>query len=66
MMSLQKEQGPIHHRTFEERMKCAYLALAEENLKTCDDFRYVEAEFSPAIFSCGADRLPSPMDESPQ
>jgi hypothetical protein len=34
----------IEKRIFEEKMKSAYQALAQENLKISEDFKYVDSE----------------------
>ena len=42
--SIEEKLEDIEKRIFEEKMKCAYQALSEENLKISEDFRYVDSE----------------------
>jgi hypothetical protein len=34
----------IDKKIFEEKMRCAYQELAQENLKISEDFKYVDTE----------------------
>jgi predicted DNA-binding protein len=42
--SIEEKLNEIEKRIFEEKMKCAYQALAQENLKISEDFKYVDSE----------------------
>jgi predicted DNA-binding protein len=42
--SIEEKLEEIEKKIFEEKMKCAYQELAQENLKISDDFKYVDSE----------------------
>ncbi len=42
--SIEEKLEAIEKKIFEEKMKCAYQALAQENLRISDDFKYVDSE----------------------
>jgi len=42
--SIEEKLEDIEKEIFEEKMKCAYQALAQENLKISEDFKYVDSE----------------------
>ncbi|MBU0486298.1 MAG: hypothetical protein KKB30_17475 [Proteobacteria bacterium] len=42
--SIEEKLEEIEKKIFEEKMKCAYQALAQENLKFSEDFKYVDSE----------------------
>ena len=42
--SIERELRRIEKKVFEEKMKNAYLDLAQENLETSKDFEYSDAE----------------------
>ena len=42
--SIEEKLEQIDKKIFEDTMRCAYQELAEENLKTSEDFKYVDAE----------------------
>ena len=42
--SIEEKLEKIEKKIFEEKMKCAYQALAQENLKISEDFKYVDSE----------------------
>ena len=42
--SIEEKLDKIEKKMFEEEMKSAYLALAQENLKISEDFEYVDSE----------------------
>ena len=42
--SIEEKLEDIEKKIFEEKMKCAYQALAQENLKISEDFKYVDTE----------------------
>ena len=42
--SIEEKLEEIEKKIFEEKMKCAYQALAQENLKISEDFKYVDSE----------------------
>jgi len=42
--SIEEKLEAIEKKIFEEKMKCAYQALAQENLKISEDFKYVDSE----------------------
>ena len=42
--SIEEKLENIEKKIFEEKMRCAYKALAQENLKISEDFKYVDAE----------------------
>ena len=42
--SIEERLKQIEKKIFEEKMKSAYLELAQENLKISEDFKYVDAE----------------------
>ena len=42
--SIEEKLENIEKKIFEEQMKCAYQALAQENLKISEDFKYVDSE----------------------
>lgn len=42
--SIEEKLEQIDKKIFEEKMKSAYRELAQENLKTSEDFKYVDAE----------------------
>ncbi len=42
--SIEEKLEDIEKKIFEEKMKCAYQALAQENLKISEDFKYVDSE----------------------
>ena len=42
--AIEEKLEEIEKRIFEEKMKCAYQALAQENLKISEDFKYVDSE----------------------
>jgi len=42
--SIEEKLQDIEKKIFEEKMKCAYQALSEENLKISEDFEYADSE----------------------
>jgi len=42
--AIEEKLEEIEKKIFEEKMKCAYQALAQENLKISEDFKYVDTE----------------------
>ena len=42
--SIEEKLEKIEKKIFEEKMKYAYQALAQENLKISEDFKYVDSE----------------------
>jgi len=42
--SIEEKLEDIEKKIFEEKMKCAYQALAQENLKISEEFKYVDSE----------------------
>jgi len=42
--SIEEKLEEIEKKIFEEKMKSAYQALAQENLKISEDFKYVDSE----------------------
>ncbi len=42
--SIEEKLAKIEKKIIEEEMKCAYQALAQENLKISEDFKYVDSE----------------------
>jgi len=42
--SIEEKLEQIEKKIFEEKMKCAYRELAQENLKISEDFKYVDTE----------------------
>jgi len=42
--SIEEKLEDIEKKIFEEKMKCAYQALAQENIKISEDFKYVDSE----------------------
>ena len=42
--SIEEKLEEIEKKIFEEKMKCAYQELAQENLKISEDFKYVDSE----------------------
>jgi len=42
--SIEEKLEQIDKKIFEEKMKCAYQELAQENLKISEDFKYVDTE----------------------
>jgi len=42
--SIEEKLEDIEKKVFEEKMRCAYQALAQENLKISEDFKYVDSE----------------------
>ena len=42
--SIEEKLEDIEKKIFEEKMRCAYQALAQENLKISEDFKYVDSE----------------------
>ena len=42
--SIEEKVAQIDKQIFEEKMKRAYQELAQENLKTSEDFKYVDTE----------------------
>jgi predicted DNA-binding protein len=42
--SIEEKLEKIEKKIFEEKMKCAYQALARENLKISEDFKYADSE----------------------
>ena len=42
--SIAEKLENIEKKIFEEKMKCAYQSLAQENLKISEDFKYVDSE----------------------
>ena len=42
--SIEEKLEDIEKKIFEEKMKCAYQELAQENLKISEDFKYVDSE----------------------
>ncbi len=42
--SIEEKLENIEKKIFEEKMQCAYQALARENLKISEDFKYVDSE----------------------
>jgi len=42
--SIEEKLEDIEKKIFEEKMKCAYQALAQENMKISEDFKYVDSE----------------------
>ena len=45
--SIEEKLIPIDKQVLEERMKVAYLELAEENIRICEDFKFSDAENLP-------------------
>ena len=44
LKSIEEKLEEIEKKIFEEKMKSAYQALAQENLKISEDFKYVDSE----------------------
>jgi predicted DNA-binding protein len=42
--SIEEKVAQIDKKIFEEKMKCAYQELAQENLKISEDFKYIDSE----------------------
>ncbi len=42
--SIEEKLEDIEKKIFAEKMKCAYQALAQENLTISEDFKYVDSE----------------------
>jgi predicted DNA-binding protein len=42
--SIEEKLEDIEKKIFEEKMKCAYQELSEENLEISEDFTYVDSE----------------------
>ena len=42
--SIEEKLAQIDKKIFEEKMKCAYQELAQENLNISEDFKYVDSE----------------------
>lgn len=42
--SIEEKLKQIDKNIFEEKMRCAYQALAQENMKISEDFKYVDSE----------------------
>ena len=42
--SIEEKLKQIDKNIFEEKMRCAYQELAQENLKISEDFKYVDTE----------------------
>jgi predicted DNA-binding protein len=42
--SIEEKLEDIEKKIFEEKMKCAYQVLAQENLTISEDFKYVDSE----------------------
>ena len=42
--SIEEKLEDIEKKIFEEKMKCAYQALAQENMEISEDFKYVDSE----------------------
>ncbi|MEA1922157.1 MAG: hypothetical protein U9N63_05820 [Pseudomonadota bacterium] len=42
--SIEEKLKQIEKKNFEEKMRCAYQGLAQENLKISEDFNYVDSE----------------------
>ncbi len=42
--SIEEKLEAIEKKIFEEKMRCAYQELAQENLKISEDFKYVDSE----------------------
>ena len=42
--SIEEKLEQIDKNIFEEKMRCAYQELAQENLKISEDFKYVDTE----------------------
>ncbi|MCK4469516.1 MAG: hypothetical protein KAU60_14305 [Desulfobacterales bacterium] len=42
--SIEETLKQIDKKIFEEKMRCAYQELAQENLKISEDFKYVDTE----------------------
>jgi len=42
--SIEEKLEEISKKMFEEKMRCAYQELAQENLKISEDFKYVDTE----------------------
>ena len=42
--SIEEKLEEISKKIFEEKMRCAYQELAQENLKISEDFKYVDTE----------------------
>jgi len=42
--AIEEKLEQIDKKIFEEKMKCAYQELAQENLEISEDFKYVDAE----------------------
>jgi len=42
--SIEEKLEGIEKKIFEEKMKCAYQVLAQENLTISEDFKYVDSE----------------------
>jgi len=42
--SIEEKLTQIDKKMFEEKMRCAYQELAQENLKISEDFKYVDTE----------------------
>jgi metal-responsive CopG/Arc/MetJ family transcriptional regulator len=45
--SIEEKLRQIEKKVFEDRMKAAYLDMADENLEISDDFKYADAENLP-------------------
>ena len=42
--SIEEKLADIEKKIFEEKMKCAYQALAQEHMEISEDFKYVDSE----------------------
>ncbi len=42
--SIEEKLEQINKKIFEEKMKCAYQGLAQENMEVSEDFKYVDTE----------------------
>ena len=42
--TIEEKLEEISKKMFEEKMRCAYQELAQENLKISEDFKYVDTE----------------------
>jgi hypothetical protein len=47
--SIEEKLTKLDRQVREERMKTAYQDLAEENLRTCEDFKFSDAENLPEV-----------------
>jgi predicted DNA-binding protein len=47
--SIEEKLNHLDQQLFAEQMKAAYQDLAEENISTCDDFKFSDAENLPEV-----------------